>query len=221
VNKRFSRDQVLTIPNMMSAFRLLLIPVYLWLYCAEKQYLWALAVVLISGITDVLDGFIARRFNMVSDLGKFLDPLADKLTQTALIISLCYRFELMLILFVIFAIKEISMIIMGTEVFRETDTVNSARWYGKTSTVTLEVSIMALLLFPEIPVAFANLLLIVSGSAMVLALSMYLAFYSNLLSELKGEGKRLNGIHFAEFIAIVLWIIMVICLFCRIEILVR
>ena len=77
---KFAKDQVLTIPNMLSFLRILLIIPIVWLYWID-QPIWALAFVILSGLTDVIDGFIARKFHMVTDLGKVVDPIADKLTQ--------------------------------------------------------------------------------------------------------------------------------------------
>ena len=75
------------IPNILSLIRLLLVPVFVLLFFAEKTFA-AAAVFVISGITDVLDGFIARKFGFISNLGKVLDPLADKLTQMSAFVCL-------------------------------------------------------------------------------------------------------------------------------------
>ena len=75
------KNKILTVPNVLSAFRLLLVPALAWLYLVRKDYSATAWVLLLSGATDIADGFIARRFGMVSDLGKALDPIADKLTQ--------------------------------------------------------------------------------------------------------------------------------------------
>ena len=85
VRSKLTRDQVLTIPNILSFFRFFLIPIIVWLYAFKGMREWATLVILVSGFTDILDGFIARKFNMMSDLGKALDPLADKLTQLAVL----------------------------------------------------------------------------------------------------------------------------------------
>ena len=73
---REKKSRVLTVPNLLSAFRLLLVPVIVWLYCGEENYPLTACALLLSGATDIADGFIARRFHMVSDLGKVLDPVA-------------------------------------------------------------------------------------------------------------------------------------------------
>ena len=80
----FSKEQILTIPNMLSFLRLALIPVILWLYLSG-ELVWAAVVIVLSSITDIVDGYIARTFNMISDFGKAIDPVADKLTQIAVL----------------------------------------------------------------------------------------------------------------------------------------
>ena len=94
-NKRFSKKNILTIPNLISLFRILLIPLIILLYCGKKHYTATIMVITISGASDIIDGKIARKFNMVSDVGKVLDPVADKLTQAALVICLIARYPWM------------------------------------------------------------------------------------------------------------------------------
>ena len=91
-NMESYENRVLTIPNLLSFFRLCLIPVIIWLYCVREDSLGTAAVLALSGLTDVVDGRIARRFHMVSSFGKALDPVADKLTQIAMLFCLVSRF---------------------------------------------------------------------------------------------------------------------------------
>ena len=95
MHRIFNKDQVLTIPNLLSVIRLALIPLIVWLYVGKQAYSAAVIVILISGATDIIDGAIARRFHMVSDLGKILDPIADKLTQGAVILCLAVKYRWM------------------------------------------------------------------------------------------------------------------------------
>ena len=90
--KNNPQNKILTIPNLLSFFRLCLIPVFMWLYCVEEKFLWTGILLVVSGVTDTVDGFVARHFNMISDLGKVLDPIADKLTQAARLFCLLTRF---------------------------------------------------------------------------------------------------------------------------------
>ena len=96
--KKFDKKELFSIPNLMSYFRILLIPVFCWLYItakSDRDYLMAAAVVLISSLTDLFDGKIARRFNMITQWGKILDPVADKLSHAALAVCLATRYPLM------------------------------------------------------------------------------------------------------------------------------
>ena len=94
-------------------------------------------VLLLSGATDMVDGYIARRFHMVSDLGKVLDPVADKLTQASMLICLLFRFPMMICPLVLLVIKEIFMGITGIWIIRKTGNVLGASWHGKMATSLL------------------------------------------------------------------------------------
>ena len=112
-NTDSARSKILTIPNMLSFFRLCLIPVFMWLYCVEKNYIWTGIILIVSGLTDTVDGFVARHFNMVSDLGKILDPIADKMTQAAMLFCLLTRFPLMILPLGLMVLKEFFMGVTG------------------------------------------------------------------------------------------------------------
>jgi len=177
VNRIFRKDQVLTVPNLLSVLRLLMIPFIIWLYCYEQNYNAAVLVVLLSGFTDVADGIIARKFNMVSDFGKILDPIADKLTQLALLVCLTVKHKLMKPLIILFTIREVCMLLMGYITIRRHDSVNSSKWYGKLTTVVLYSVVMLLILFPGIPSGAADAMIIFCGLVMILSFFMYLRFY--------------------------------------------
>lgn len=181
MHRVLKRDQILTIPNLLSFFRLALIPLIVWLYVAKQEYRWAVAIILFSGATDIVDGYIARHFNMVSDFGKILDPIADKLTQAAVIICLTVKYELMYLLITLFAVKELLMGIMGVLVIKKKDSVNSAKWHGKVNTVVLYAVMMLLILFYEMPEAISNTLIIICGCMMLLSLYLYVRFYIDSL----------------------------------------
>ncbi len=188
MHRVFKKDQVLTIPNLLSLVRLALIPLIIWLYCVKQNFTVATVMILVSGLTDIVDGFIARRFHMVSDFGKILDPVADKLTQGAVIICLTVRYKLMYALIGLFVVKEAIMAAMGYLVIRKKNAVNSAKWYGKVNTLVLYVVMMVLILIPGIPDGLANGLILVCGVMMLLSLFLYIRFYRGLLA--KGDGKE-------------------------------
>lgn len=129
--------KIITIPNILSFFRICIIPVIVWLYGVENNYIWAGYILILSGITDMVDGFIARHFHMVSNLGKILDPIADKLTQGVMLMCLLLRFPLMIVPFVLLIAKELYMGVSGILVIQRTGIVCGAEWHGKAATCLL------------------------------------------------------------------------------------
>lgn len=181
MHRLLKREQVLTVPNFLSLIRLLMIPAIIWLYCEQGNYYAAAGMIILSGLTDIADGLIARKCDMISDLGKILDPIADKLTQAALIFCLISKHEWMLWLFIFFAVKEITMGISGLIVIKKKDVVNSAQWFGKLATVVLYTVMILLFLFPGISTAWANGLILLCAAVLLLSLVKYLAFHCRLL----------------------------------------
>ncbi len=187
VRDHLKKEDIWTIPNVISMLRIALIPFILWCYCGLQNYVAAMVLIVVSGISDVVDGKIARKFNMVSNFGKFLDPVADKMTQGTLIICLISRYKWMTALIVFFILKEAIMFLAGYIVFKNTDSVNSAKWHGKLSTVVLYCVMLVLLLFTKIPEVYANVLIFICASVMAMSLWMYLDFYYKLVKEKKRE----------------------------------
>ena len=186
-NQRQIQSKIVTVPNLLSLFRLLLIPLAVWLYISKKAYGWTAAVLTLSAATDVVDGFIARRFGMVSDLGKMLDPVADKLTQIAMLLCLVIRFPKMLLPFCVLAVKEILSGIVGLVVIRRTGLVHSARWHGKAATVALYLMMLLHLLWPSIPAAVSAVLILSSTAVMLLSAALYAKQYIRLLADTKNK----------------------------------
>lgn len=96
----------LTVPNVLSLFRIELIPVIVWLYAIRGNMVWSGVVLIVSGLTDIADRWIARHYNMVSEVGKALDPIADKLTQGAVLLCMIFRFPLLVVPFILLLDKE-------------------------------------------------------------------------------------------------------------------
>lgn len=185
IKSRLGKKDILTIPNMLSFFRILLIPLMAVLYCRFEAYAAAVVVIAISGITDILDGKIARKYNMVSDFGKFLDPLADKLTQAAMALCLAVRYPWMMVLFVLMLVKESVLMVCAYGAFKATNTVNSAKWYGKVTTVTLYTVMILLFLMPDIPVRLAEAGILLCGCVIVMSMILYVQFFIKILMEQK------------------------------------
>ena len=167
--------QLFSIPNILGYFRIILIPIIMWNYFhaqTDSDYYFVALLVVISGLTDALDGQIARRFHMVTPLGKALDPIADKLTQGALAVCLMTKYPLMIVLFALFLIKEGFMGITGLLFLRRGE-VYGALWFGKICTVVLYTVMILLIFFPAIPLGAANTLILISIGFMLYSLIRY------------------------------------------------
>lgn len=169
-----TENRIITIPNLLSAFRLILIPVFLWTYCIRGEYLVTAGLLALSGLTDLADGYIARRFHMVSNLGKILDPVADKLTQAAMLVCLVTRFPMIVFPMVLMAVKEASVGVTNLLVIRKSGLVTGAVWHGKVTTALLYTVIVVHLLWFYIPAAVSNVLIAVCSGVMLLSWGLYL-----------------------------------------------
>ena len=183
MSARLNKKNILTIPNALSLFRLILIPLIVWLYVGKQEYGWSIGVIALSGFTDILDGWIARKTGQVTDVGKVLDPIADKMTQGILLICLALRYPWLWVLIGLFVLKELLMAVMGIITIRRKNQVNSAKWYGKLCTAALYCSIGLLILFPDLPVAAPQVISGISAGALLFSLVMYCGFYSEVLQK--------------------------------------
>ena len=180
------KEEFFTIPNLLSILRILLIPVIVYLYCVKQDNLWTLILVAFSTLTDIVDGFIARRFNMITDFGKFIDPVADKATQLTVLICLVTRFPLMLLPFLVLLVKEIGSLCFRLVIYKKTEVVEGSHWHGKVSTGIVIIVIAIHLIWPNILPSVSDFAIFFSTIFMV---------YSGFLYTLEGvdilkHGKR-------------------------------
>lgn len=171
------------IPNLLSLFRFILIPIILN-SIINQDYWIALIFFTLSAITDVADGFIARKFNLISNIGKLLDPLADKITQISIIATLVSVKIIQPWILVILIVKELILIVGATFLYRKNIVVYS-KWYGKLATVLLYLAIIVSLILSEFNVTSNIFLSIdfalycIAITCTVFALLMYIkALYS-------------------------------------------
>ena len=148
--------QILTIPNLLSVFRILLIPLIVWLYCGKQDYPLAAWVLVLSGATDIADGFIA-----------------DKLTQTAALGCLLTRFQAVWWLLGVLVVKETVMAVMGLLVIRRTGAVYSASWHGKLATCVLYAVIFTHIVWYAIPQSVSAVLVLAGAASILLSLVLY------------------------------------------------
>lgn len=192
-SKHDTRKEIFSIPNLMSYLRLLLIPVFCWLYLraeTRQDYYWAAAVVLVSSLTDLLDGWVARTFHQITDLGKVLDPVADKLTHAALAVCLAIRHPLMWALCALMVVKEGYMAVMGIRFLRKGQMLDGARWCGKVSTAVLFTGLFVLFLFPELPKNLVNVMILVMMGFLAYSFWRYACIYHQLEQGKSDEGVK-------------------------------
>ena len=141
------------IPNILTIIRFLLIP-FILLNIFTGNYILAFVVFTISGLTDIADGFIARKFNLISNFGKLMDPLADKLTQIATLTSLVIVNIIPLWILIIVLLKEFIMIV-GASFLYGKDVVVYSKWYGKLATILFYLAIICSLLINQFNINFS------------------------------------------------------------------
>lgn len=173
----------MNIPNILSIFRICLIPVFLTVFLTAQQqpaFLTAAVILVISGLTDALDGYIARKYNQITNLGKILDPLADKLTQVAVVFSLIYKFPEMWMFLAMFAIKEILIIAGSAKLLSRYREVASSRWFGKLYTVVFYIGMVIIIASPNLSKTVIISLLMIMFAFMVFSLFMYIPIFIKL-----------------------------------------
>lgn len=175
------KKDILSIPNILSFFRLILIPVYVAIYlnadCSSDYYI-AGSILAVSCLTDLIDGQIARRFHMVTTLGKILDPLADKLTQFALIVCLALRYSFLWYVVALFFIKEIFQLVAGSiRLLRKKRMLKGALLSGKICTTILFISLIILVLFPTLNTTAVKIIAIIDSVFLSVAFADYILAY--------------------------------------------
>lgn len=175
------KKELLTIPNLLSLFRLLLIPVYMTIYLQAESladHFLAAGILAVSCLTDAIDGQIARHFNMISNVGKVLDPIADKATQFTLILCQAIRHKIVWIMVILFVIKECFQLIAGIVQLRKGRMLRGALIPGKVCTTVLFVSLILMVLFPEMSIGWVRGITVFDSVTMLWALIAYIRVYS-------------------------------------------
>lgn len=180
-----------TIPNLLSLVRIALIPLFAWLYLSDYLW-WSVAVLVLSGATDWFDGVIARKFNQISEAGKYLDPAADKLTQVAVLACLTIRYPDLLWLLGVVVFKEVVQLSVGAVCLRKCKNIMASRWYGKWATFVFYGVMAIFLVFGDMmpPWLSWGFIILVAG-LMLNALVQYLwAFYKIRRDQLREEASQ-------------------------------
>lgn len=180
----------LTVPNLLSLIRILVVPPLI-IFLLDRNFIMAGVMLVISGVSDMFDGMIARRFNQVTQLGKMLDPIADKLTLIAVVICIDVLYPSVLPFVIILFSKEFLMLCGGFVLLKMKIKPPAAKWYGKVATVVFYVSVTAIILLNAIwsieNVILTNTLFIITTIFMLFALFQYACIFFKLIKEKKSE----------------------------------
>lgn len=175
------KKEIVSIPNLLSLFRIALIPVYVVIYLTATQthqYVIAAMILAVSCLTDMIDGKIARQYNMITDLGKVLDPFADKLTQFILTICLSLKHPVMIPVLVLFFSKELFQFIASIINFRRGKVLSGALVVGKICTTVLFTSLITLVMFPYLKQSTINIIAVTDIVFLSIAFISYIfAFF--------------------------------------------
>lgn len=189
----FPREDFFTIPNILTYFRILLVPAFVIVYLTSRSlagHIWAIVIIAVASLTDIVDGIIARKFNQITDLGKIIDPIADKAMEFAMLFCVVIKYPIVWILVGIFAAKELVSFFISLYLFRRGKHIAGANWAGKLCTIALYATMLALLVFPNIPETVIRIMVYTTAAVMLLAFGVYMSMYIRLFLQLKEEQKQ-------------------------------
>lgn len=189
---KFTKKDLWSIPNILCYIRFLLIPLFVVQYIKAEEpgeYMRAAAIVLASGLTDFLDGFIARTFNMVTEFGKLIDPMADKLTQAALLFILIVKIKYMFLLLILFVVMQLFMLVAGIAMLKKGKRLDGSKWFGKVSTMVFYAVMLVLVALPKLRQTTTNVLMLICGTFLALSFALYVREYIRMYRAVKQEEK--------------------------------
>lgn len=174
--------EAFNIPNILCYIRILLIPFFSYFLLTgsdEKpiHYYIAAGLILLSGLTDMLDGWIARHFNMITEFGKVIDPVADKLTQFMIAVCLAIKVKYIFILVAIVFIKEICMGICCLILLKRNKKLDGAMWFGKVATFVFYASMFLIIAFPTMDQWIVALLITIVSVFVLFSFGRYLPVF--------------------------------------------
>ena len=190
-NEVISKD-LMTIPNAISFIRILLITPFVAFFI-QRMYVAAAITVGISGLSDLFDGWIARKFHQESELGKVLDPLADKLTLIAVGVCLIFIEPYVLPLMIIMVLKDVLMIIGGTIVINQGVIPPKSSWYGKLSTFMFYISVgmvVLMAIFGYVNKPLSLTVLGITAAMVIFSLVNYAIIFFKIQKQVKNKEKN-------------------------------
>ena len=164
------------IPNVLSIIRILFVFVFIYLVFAGDDLFAAIIVFLAAGATDVVDGFLARRYNWITNLGKLLDPFADKLMQCTVLVCLCLKKIIPLWVVIPFFVKEVSTLLIGLIVIKRRNVVVVSKWYGKAAVCLFYATVVISVILRDFLAGNTFMQICIFAPAVVFALAAFLGY---------------------------------------------
>lgn len=172
----FTKKEIFSIPNIMCYFRILLVPVFIYVYFTAEtsgDHFLSAFILILSSISDFLDGFVARKYNMITELGKLIDPVADKLTQFVVACTLMYTYPAYAWLVIIIVLKDGMLLFVGWYIYKKKGKhLAQAEMPGKVATAVFFVVSILLIAF-YIPNTFIASVMIYTTVVLMIAAMVY------------------------------------------------
>ena len=182
------KSDLWTVPNILTYLRFALVVPFVILFLHEK-YLESAICIGLSGISDCLDGFFARKLNQVTQLGKLLDPIADKITLISVMFCMAFYAPNVIPILVILIAKDVAMLIGGVSLLKRKITPPAAEWFGKLATIVFYFAV-CIIVFLKAVINYENLLLSITAVVMLYALYRYAKIFMALIKEDKAKKKE-------------------------------
>ena len=178
------------IPNLLSILRIIIIGPFVY-YFLKDNYVMAAVMIAISGLSDMFDGYIARRFNQITKLGAMLDPVADKITLGSVVICMCIKIPVIMPIIIILLVKEILMLLAGLVLLKKHKTPPPAQGYGKVATVVFYISV-AVIVFLKAIWGIENMVLTITLMCITVALMFFalIRYFILFLKILEGDSDK-------------------------------
>lgn len=184
---------IFNVPNTLSFLRILLVP-FMAYFLLNNQIFLAFLMVALSGLSDAFDGYFARKLNQVTELGKMLDPIADKLTQVVATVCIAVKFPQLIGILVVFVVKEVLMSMGAAYLMHKNKKPGAARWYGKAATVLFYFSVAVIVFMDAFFTVEPKVFYVVSGVLLgltaVMMLYAFVRYGMMFLQLLKSEDPK-------------------------------
>lgn len=178
------------IPNILSVIRILLVFVFVYVLFALNSPVWAIIVFLVAGATDVVDGYLARRFNWITNLGKILDPFADKLMQCTVLVCLCIKNIIPLWFVIPYFVKEVTTLLIGLIVIKRRNVVVVSKWYGKAAVCLFYATVVLSVIFRDFFAENLLMQILVFAPAVIFAFAAFFGYVKHYWSLKKEEVEK-------------------------------